>query len=240
MYQRQGFSGNFLSGLPPTGQATKVLCLASLLVSVFGAVFQRKFGFGVNDLVFSVPAVLNGEFWRVGSYIFVERTPFGLFLGLLVFWLFARSFESKWGAQDFTRFVLVSGVGAALISIPLSFIVSSLFSISDAGYADGFGAVIDAFLVHMAITTPNSQILFGFMLPLNIRTAILIVLGIELLSALQTGSSGVSVTLGGMAMGYLLTTGMWKPSFLLSRFKAKRSRKTKFYVVPQNDDHRMN
>ena len=51
------------------------------------------------------------------------------------------------------------------------------------------------------------NILLGFVFPVQTRQVVYFVLGIELLFA-QTGMATISVTLGGIAMGYLLTTGM--------------------------------
>lgn len=229
---------NFLGSLPPTGPTTKRISIAILVISLLGSVTERKWGFGLKDLVFSVHQVLELEWWRFITYPLVEHEPIGLIIGLLVFWLFGRIFESRWGSWDFFRFISLSWVGAALLAVPFSLLISLIMPFSDSGYAEGTGPAIDALLVYLAITSPNSNILFGFVLPMKTRTVIYVMLGFQLIVGLQTGVSSLSTTMGGMAMGYLLTTGMWRPSQLKEWYdiRQRTKRRGRIRVVPPPDD----
>jgi membrane associated rhomboid family serine protease len=109
------------------------------------------------------------------------------------------------------------------------------------GFAQGPDVVIDAMLVALAITAPNANVLLGFVIPIRAKTIVYIAIAIELISALLTGASTLSISLGGMAMGYLLTTGNWRPerlrnllAHLLWQQKLKKRRKD-FYVVPPDE-----
>lgn len=236
-------SSSFFSSLPPMGPINKAFCLLSILISVFGAALERKTGWGLSALVLKGNWLFDLEFWRPLTYIFVESSPFGLFLGIFIFWLFAKSYEARWGSRDFLKFIITCALGAALISVPLSYLVSFLLFVNDTGYAEGSGAIIDALLVHLALTLPESRILLGFILPIKAKHVIWIILGIELLFAIQTGASGISTSLGGMLMGYLLTTGKWRPSFWWGQMHHRRKR-AKFYSIPgldpENNDSKLN
>ena len=226
------------SSLPPTGKVTKNITISIFVFSLLGSYLQRKTGFGSNELIFNIQQVLGGEVWRLFTYPLVLRGVYGLLLGTLVFWIFGRIFESSWGERDFLRFVVLSWYGAALIAIPLSFVISMLLPFHDYGVAEGPGAAIDALLVSMALKTPNSNILFGFVIPLKVRTVVYFLIFFEIITGIQTGASGLSVTLGGLAMGYILTTGIWRPQILLMHFKKVRNKykKSKIRVVPPKGD----
>lgn len=220
------------------GPVTKALCAAILGISLVASVTERSLGVGISQLEYSIPGLLNWELWRLFTYPFVERSPFGLILGLVVLWLFGSFFERTWGSRDFLRFFAVSCVGAGLIAIPLGFAINLVGLFRDVGVAHGPEPAIDAMLIAMALMAPNSNILFGFVLPIKAKNLIYILLGFELVVGIMTGAATLSTTLGGMAMGYLLVTGHWRPSRLVAKIRLWRlgKRRQGLYVVPPNND----
>jgi len=235
---RNQSSRSFLDSLPPTGTATKWLCVVVAVVSLVGSLTDRKYGLGTSDLLFSIEHVLQGEWWRILTYCFVERSPFGLLISVLLLWLFGRYFEHKWGARDFLKFCLTCSVGAAVLAIPLSGLIDLLMPFHESGIAEGPDPIFDALLVSIAVTAPNSTILFGFVLPMKSRNVIYLILGFELVSGIMNGAAGISIVLGAMAMGYLLTTGNWRPRKLLAQFQLWRYRRRRkgIHIVPPKDD----
>ena len=201
---------------PPTGQGTKYLCIAAIVASILSTIAERSSGFGASHLSFDGNAVLQGEIWRIFTYPFIMPSPFNLLLSLFIFWLFGRSFESQWGTPYFVRFVGLAAVGAAILAVPINLLLNpvleNVLQFRDQTVASGPNPVIDAFLVHLAIVAPRSNILLGFVFPVQTKQVVYFVLGIELLFGLMTAMATISVTLGGIAMGYLLTTGKWRPS----------------------------
>jgi len=224
----------FAGGLPPAGRTTRALCVTLFVVSLVGSLTQRSFGLGVADLSFQVGALLNLEVWRLLTYPFVESSPWNLLLSILFLWLFGGWFESRWGTRDFFRFFMIASVGAGVLAVPLCMLINLALPFRDLGLAEGPGAALDAMLVAMALTSPDSNVLFGFVLPMRARTVVLVVLGIQLVIGIQTGSAVLSITLGGMAMGYLLVTGNWRPKRWLARWRSARLRAPRrgLYVVP--------
>ena len=229
-------SSNFFDSLPPTGPVTKWGCIAIIAVSLLGAVTQRRLGFGLNELVFSAAHVIDLELWRLFTYPLVHSRPFGLIIGVFIFWLFGKMFESRWGSENFLKYIGLSAVGAAILAIPLSYLLNTVMPFRDLGYAEGTGPIIDAILVHLAVTAPDSKILFGFVLPMKSRTVIYAILGFELIVGIQTGAAGMSTTMGGIVMGYLLTTGNWRPDRIWAQWQAKKNPRQGFYVVKPPDD----
>tara|TARA_Y100001968_G_scaffold279812_1_gene275962 strand:- start:93 stop:809 length:717 start_codon:yes stop_codon:yes gene_type:complete len=232
--QRQS---NFLGQLPALRPVTKWLCILTAVVSLTGAISQRKAGFGTTNLIYSVEHVLSGELWRLATYVFVERSELGLILSILMLWIFGRLFEDKWGSRDFFKFMVLSSIGAGLLAIPLSIILNTIMPFQDLGIAEGPSPALDALIVSLAVTSPNSNILFGFLLPMKTRTIVYFILGFQIIAGILSGAATLGVTLGGMLMGYFLTTGNWRPRKLLAHFQLWKYRKRRrgLRVVPRDD-----
>ncbi len=229
-------SQNPLAGLfggRNAGPVTKGLIGLTLVASVVFTFSGRNADFGAQDLLFSVDAVLNLELWRLLTYPFIIPSVFGLLLSLVILFLFGSHFESVWGSQDFLRFFAISAVGAAMLAIPLNLLLNTILPFGDIGAAGGPSAVFDALLVAMALTAPDSKILLGFVLPVKSRNIIYLLLGWEVLSGLMTGGATLSMTLGGIVMGYVLVTGNWRPDRIMARAKLWKLRQKKrgLYVV---------
>lgn len=206
-------------------------------MSLVGTLTESKLGFGLSTLNFQVGKVLSGELWRVVTYPFVESQPFNLILSLVFLWLLGSWFERRWGERDFLRFFLVSSIGAALIAVPLSLLLNLVLPFRDVGIAEGPDAALDAMLVALALTAPDSNVMLGFVLPMRARTIVFVLLGIQVIFGIQTGSAALSITLGGMAMGYLLVTGRWRPRRFVEWMQATSSRRRRrgLRVVPPRD-----
>ena len=227
-----------MMSMGPLGPGLKGILIALGAVSIFGAVAERNSGFKVSMLFYKVDAIFSLELWRLVTYPFVEMTPFGLILSGVVLYFFGQWFESHFGTRDFLSFFFLSAIGAGLLAVPLYFLVNIFLPFKDMGMAAGPGAVIDAMLVAFAMSAPNSIVNFAFVFPMRTHHIIYLVLGFQLLSGLLTGSAAFSITLGGMAMGYLLVSGRWRPSYWKNRVKgaSKKKRAPHLHVVPPPDE----
>ncbi len=217
---------------------TATISIAIVVTSMVGRLLDTRFGFGISTLHFTTTSIFELELWRLVTYPFVESTFLGLVLGVLVFWIFGGWFESRYGHRDFLRFFAYSSIGAALFAVPLSYLVNLLMPFYDPGIAEGPGPAIDAMLVALALSSPNSNVLFGFVLPMKARTIIYFILGLQVVMGVMNGAAALSVVLGGMLMGYLLVTGTWRPSRLFGKLKLWRMKKRRrgLYVVPPSKD----
>ena len=205
---------------------------------MLSAITQSKWGFGREDLIFRVDAIRDLQLWRLVTYPFVALEPLGLLLDLLMLWILGGWFETTYGGRGYVRFLFVSSVGAALLAIVLSPVVNVLMPFADLGVAYGLRAARVAILVAFVLFAPDSNMLFGFVLPMRTRTVIYLILGIDIVAGAMTGASTLSITLGGMLMGYLLVTGNWRPGRLkakLQLWRLRRHRRRGLYVVPPRD-----
>jgi membrane associated rhomboid family serine protease len=220
------------------GPVTFRLCVALVGASVLFTLTERSVAFGIKDLIFTIPAILDLEVWRLLTYPFLEADFFGLLMSVVIVYLFGRHFEAQWGGHAFFRFFMVSSVGGAILAIPIHFLIAPVVPFHEVGVAMGPGAAIDAMLVALALSMPDSNILLGFVLPMPARKTIYVVLGIEVVMGIMSGSAALSVTLGGMAMGYLMVTGNWRPGRWLGRWRIARLQKSRrgLHVVPPQKD----
>jgi len=228
----------FSTGPPSLAPITRFLCIAIVVISLLSVLTQRQLGFGAADLNFQVGSVLGGQLWRLATYPFIESQVWGLILSVIFLWFFGSWFENRWGERDFLKFFALTSVGGALLAIPLSFVLNMLLGIigvRDIGMAEGPGAALDGMLVALALTAPDSNIMFGFVLPIRARTAVLLFLGLQVVIAIMDGGAALSIHVGGMVMGYLLVTGHWRPRRLVELASTVRRRRRGLRLVPPRD-----
>ena len=93
-----------------------------MMIIVIGqaVVFLAEFfmpGLGIwSKLSLYMPAVLQGEVWRLLTFIFVpsSSTPFSLVLTLYLMWLIGHTLEQSWGDFRFNLYLLLGMLGAGL------------------------------------------------------------------------------------------------------------------------------
>ena len=81
-----------------------------------------------------------------------------------------------------------------------------------------------ALVMVYALWWPNRTILFMFLFPMRVWTFVLIVIGIEAVSLLQTGDNGVAnlAHLAGLLYGYLIVRVAPRLSSSITRFPAEK------------------
>lgn len=218
-------------------RATLWLCGIIFGTSLLLALIGRSTGAPVHKLLFSAEALLDFELWRLVTYPFVVLDPLSLLLSLLGLFFLGQWFEATFGTENFLRFAAMGTVFAALLAVPYHWVLNLLPLVQDRGLAGGPSTLLDAILVAFALHAPTSNVLLGFVLPVPARRLVLIVLGIEVVFALMTGATNLSLTLAGMTAGLLLATGWWRPTRWLRSMKKRTVRPRRgLYVVPPRDN----
>ncbi len=188
--------------------------------------WQQGFKF-IFDHLALIPyrIIYNFELWQVVTYFWLHSpVDIGHILwNMLTLWLFASFLERKWGSRDFLKFYLICGTGAGLIVMITGLIFDPVTPTIGAS-----GAIL-GLVAAFGILYPDLPIYLFGIFPIKGKTVALITVGINIL-ILLTGAPGISVSahLGGMAIGALLVTGLWRPSrwkFLYYRWKLKRLNK---------------
>ena len=117
----------------------------------------------VQMLAFSLPAILQGQIWRVLTFIFLpvnSSNPLFFLLTLYFYWFIGTTLEREWGSTKFTVFYL-SGI---LLTLAAALALSLWgFSMANMYYVNM--SMFFAF----ATLYPNMQVLFFFFLPVKVK-----------------------------------------------------------------------
>lgn len=114
---------------------------------------------------FAAVDLLNGEWWRVITFMFVVPVPppdrlmafMFLAFGWYLFYLMGSALETHWGAFRFNLFLLVS----YMLTVAFSFITP--------GYAVTNLFILGSVFIAFAYLNPDFELLLFFILPLKIK-----------------------------------------------------------------------
>src|ERR1051326_8046913 len=119
------FGNTMTLSLPPFTRAVKWLVIVNasiyLLEALLGA-FGVVSGGTVNLALGLVPLlVVHGWVWQLVPYMFIPPRLFHVLFNMRSVWMFGGMLESDWGTKRFLEFYAFCGVGAALVTIAISF-----------------------------------------------------------------------------------------------------------------------
>ena len=110
---------NFLSMLPP---ATKNLLIINVLVWLAYLVLLRSEIDLGRSFALYYPASANFGIWQFVTYMFLHGSWGHIFLNMFGLFMFGRTMEMVWGTKRFLIFYFVTGIGAGLIHLLVTFI----------------------------------------------------------------------------------------------------------------------
>jgi membrane associated rhomboid family serine protease len=204
-------------GPGPLTPAVKLLIIANVVVFIasrFIDVLRLRLGFMPQDVL------THGYVWQPFTYMFVHDGIFHILFNMLALWMFGVELERMWGSRYFTKFYLVSGVGAAVVQTLLSFLpfgpLQQVYYIQTVGAS---GAVYGLLLAY-AMYFPHRPIYMYFVFPIPAKYFVLIIGAISLLSSIDGPGGGIAHTthLGGLLAGYLYLKG-GRRTHLMSELK---------------------
>lgn len=139
--------------------------LMLLIVCGMGIVFLMDLSSPVyvsQLLVFDKVEIMNGQFWRIISFIFIPPDSSIIFIviSLYFYWLLGSSLENEWGSFKFNIFYLCG-------------IIETIIAGTITGYATNMFVNLSLFFA-FAILFPNYQILLFFILPIKVKYLALI------------------------------------------------------------------
>jgi len=156
--------------------------------------------------------------WQLVSYMFLHGGIGHILMNMLVLWMIGCELERHWGTKEFLRYYFICGVGAGILQMIVSFLLSN----SNAPMVSVVGAsgAIYGLLMAFGVLFPNRVItlLLLFILPINIKVkylvtiAGLVVLYSSLYSVKEPGGNVAHFAhLGGMLVGFIYLKNI-KPS----------------------------
>jgi membrane associated rhomboid family serine protease len=227
-YQNEGGPGGFGGG--------KGVCFWLIVVNVVAFLIQlstRNQALApstfTTSLVLNVDRVIHGEVWRLLTYAFLHdpSSPFHILFNMIFLWMFGRAMEEMYGAKEFLAFYLFSAIVGGLAYVGVESLRGSFNST-----CWGASGAVTAVLVLFALHFPNLKVLFMFVIPMRIITLVVIVVGIDALTLLGDGRTGVAVAvhLGGAAFGYLYFKKQWR---VLNWWPSRMSMRPRRHVRPR-------
>ena len=197
---RYGSSYAYQFGPGPVSPAVKVLLITNVvtwLINMIVPAMTLKLGLSPKD-VFTGFAI-----WQPVTYMFLHDTSgFGhILFNMLALWMFGTELERTWGTRFFTKFYLVTGVGAAATTLLLALVSPAIYY----SLTVGASGAIYGLLMAWAMYFPHRTILFWGIFPIPARVFVFIMGAIAFLSSLGGPGSGVAhiAHLGGLVVGYL-------------------------------------
>ena len=160
-----------------------IIVILTAVVWLLDMIVAQRTGFWISGyLYFSKELILQGQVWRVITFIFVPETDslFFLAVSLYFYWLIGNSLENEWGSLRFDVFYLCGVIGA---------IVSGFIT----GYATNYYLNLSLFLA-FAILYPNYQVLLFFFIPVKMKwLAIIDLVGIVALLIFESWAGRIAI-----------------------------------------------
>jgi membrane associated rhomboid family serine protease len=196
------FASSFGPG--PLTPAIKLLIavnVAAFLVALIVPAVTQLLGLRPADLVERLYV------WQLVTYMFLHGGIFHILFNMLALWMFGVELERMWGSRYFTRFYFVSGTGAALTTLVVSFLPGLGDDVYYAVTIGASGAVYGVLLAY-ALYFPHRPIYMYFVFPIPAKYFVMIIGAISLLASMGAGG-GVAHTahLGGLVAAYLYLKG---------------------------------
>lgn len=192
---------------PRMTPVVKIVLIASAALFLLQLIGESA-GFSLSSIFGFVPAYLaKGWIWQPFTYAFLHAGLFHILFNLLVIWTVGTELEGTWGSRTFTAFFFVCAVGAAITHGVFSLIGIGPGSLSP---VIGSSGVVYGLLLAYGILFGDRTMYFFMLFPMPAKYFVMLLGGIELVSSVFYGRSGVShlAHLGGMLFGFLFLLSM--------------------------------
>ena len=195
---------------PPFTRWVKRLIIACAVVYLFQrvvlALISSDLERALNLYLGLVPALVlhYGFVWQLITYSFLHANLSHILVNMLTLWMFGSQEELDWGSRKFLEFYLFCVVGAALVSIVLSYL--PLPGASPTVPTIGASGGIYGLLIAFGMLYGDREIyLFPFPFSIKAKYLVGIIIFVVIVATFQPSQSGVanSAHLGGLLFGFL-------------------------------------
>jgi membrane associated rhomboid family serine protease len=204
MYRGRTISFSF----PPFAGWVKRIILACTGIFLLEAVLHRVFGIDlrpVQEWLALIPLqVMRGMVWQVVTYSLLHATFGHLFFNMLTLWFIGAYLERDWGPRRFIECYTFCVVGAALVTIAISY-THFLGMDQHTGTVGASGGIFGLLMAFGLLY--GDQEMFMFPLPFTIKAKYLVGIWIvvAIIAIFDPSQSGVAnfAHLGGLLFGFL-------------------------------------
>jgi membrane associated rhomboid family serine protease len=190
----------YVPGFPKGVKWLLISNVAVFLLGFFAQLTRLDTPLGIFALI-PTQVVRNFFVWQLATYLFLHGGIGHILWNMLALWMFGAELESVWGTRRFLQFYFFCGIGAGICVVLANYLLPwgnpAIPTIGSSGAIFGI-------LMAYAVLYPTRTILFGFLIPIQVKYFVMIVGAIAFLSSFQV-NTGVSefAHLGGLLFGYL-------------------------------------
>lgn len=187
-------------GPGPITPAVKWIIWANVVMFVVTLVLGEAVVFPALGLA-PAAVVERGWLWQAATYMFLHAGAMHILFNMLGVWMFGVELERLWGTRFFLRYYAVTGVGAAITTLAVSFLP---FAFAEPVYASltvGASGALYGILLAFAMYYPNRPILMMLLFPVPAKYFVIIIGALSF----ATGGGGVAhaAHFGGLLFGFL-------------------------------------
>jgi membrane associated rhomboid family serine protease len=186
-------------GMPP---AVKGLLIANVVIYLLQLVTQRTLVvmFGL------IPAAVirNFEIWRLATYMFLHGGLLHILINMFILWMFGVTIEQTWGTKRFLFYYFMTGIAGGIFS--------TAFQPSSMVPTIGASGAIYGLLAAYAVMFPNQIMYLYFIIPMKVKYAVLLFVGLEFVASLGSTPDGIGhlAHLGGAVVGFIYLKLDWR------------------------------
>jgi membrane associated rhomboid family serine protease len=184
-----------------------IICAAVYFVQVVLGAVAPDFEYDVEHRYLGlVPALVlySGRIWQLVTYSFLHASVSHVLLNMLTLWMFGSQEEQDWGSRKFLEFYFFCVIGAALVTVAVSY--TGLRGASPLVPTIGASGGIYGLLIAFGMLYGDREILL-FPFPFSIKAKYLvgIIIFVVVIATFQPSQGGVAnfAHLGGLLFGFL-------------------------------------
>jgi len=199
------YASSFSFGPGPLSMALKAIIGANVAIFVAQLFFPA-----LTDLLGLQPRlVMHGWVWQLATYMFVHGGIWHIVFNMLALWMFGTELERVWGTRYFVKFYFVTGIGAGILTVVLSWLPFEFTQPLYFSNVIGASGAIYALLLAYGLYFPDRPIYMYFVFPIPAKIFVLIMGAIAFYSSLSATGGGVAnaTHLGGLLVGYVFLKG---------------------------------
>jgi membrane associated rhomboid family serine protease len=187
-------------GPGPITPAVKWIIWANVVMFVITLVLGERVVFPPLGLAPS-SVVEHGWVWQIVTYMFLHAGAMHILFNMLGVWMFGVELERLWGTTFFLRYYAVTGIGAAITTLVVSFLPFDFAQSVYASLTVGASGALYGILLAFAMYYPNRPILMMLLFPVPAKYFVIIIGALSF----ATGGGGVAhaAHFGGLLFGFL-------------------------------------
>jgi membrane associated rhomboid family serine protease len=190
----------YVPGFPKGVKWLLISNIAVFLLGFFAQLVRLDRPLGLFALI-PVQVVKDFFVWQLATYLFLHGGFGHIIWNMLALWMFGADLERVWGTRRFIQFYFFCGIGAGVCVVVANYLLPWGNPLIP---TIGSSGAIFGILLAYAMMYPDRTILWGFLIPIQVKYFVMIIGAIAFLSSFQV-NNGVSefAHLGGLLFGYI-------------------------------------